>query len=109
MRMSLKKFVAAGVLAAVAAGPVILAHLPGRALAQPAPAAAGGTAGSSSSSRDLGAPGLSLKLAAGPHRIAGVYRWTEIPQRIPVPQSIGVLTLTLKKKNVSQARRITVH
>ncbi len=37
----------------------------------------------------------SVKIGSGQHRIAGVYRWSEVPQRIPVPQSIGILALTL--------------
>lgn len=42
----------------------------------------------------------SVRLDAGPHKIAGAFRWDEIPQRIPIPKSIGLLTLTLDGKAV---------
>lgn len=42
----------------------------------------------------------SVKLGAGAHKIAGAFRWNEIPQRIPIPKSIGLLSLTLDGKTV---------
>ena len=41
-----------------------------------------------------------VKLAAGAQRITGAYRWSEIPQRIQVPQTIGILALTLEGQKV---------
>lgn len=37
----------------------------------------------------------SVKLPAGEHRIAGIWRWQGVPQRIAVPAEIGVLSLRL--------------
>ncbi len=42
----------------------------------------------------------SVKLEAGAHRLAGAFRWDEVPQRIPIPKSIGLLALTLDGKAV---------
>ncbi len=36
-----------------------------------------------------------VKLPAGEHRIAGVWRWQGVPQRIAVPAEIGILSLRL--------------
>lgn len=36
-----------------------------------------------------------VKLTAGEHRIAGVWRWQGVPQRIAVPAEIGILSLRL--------------
>jgi hypothetical protein len=41
-----------------------------------------------------------VKLAAGTQRITGAYRWSEVPQRIRVPQTIGILGLTLEGQMV---------
>ena len=38
----------------------------------------------------------SVLLQAGTYRIAGAYRWNEIPQRILLPREIGILRLTLE-------------
>lgn len=40
-----------------------------------------------------GAP--AIRLAAGTHHLAGVFRWNELPHRIPLPRAIGLLALTL--------------
>jgi hypothetical protein len=42
----------------------------------------------------------STRLPPGTHRIEGVYRWTEIPQRITIPASVGFLSLALEGKAV---------
>lgn len=42
----------------------------------------------------------SVKLEAGARRLAGAFRWDEVPQRIPIPKTIGLLTLTLDGKAV---------
>ncbi len=41
-----------------------------------------------------------VRLRAGTHLIAGAFRWSEIPQRLPVPREIGILALTLDGKPV---------
>ena len=45
-----------------------------------------------------GAP--SVRLLAGTYKLEGVYRWNEIPQRIPVPREIGILALNIEGKPV---------
>ena len=42
----------------------------------------------------------SVRLRPGTQRIEGAYRWSEIPQRLPVPRAIGILALTLEGKIV---------
>ncbi len=42
-----------------------------------------------------------VRLAAGAHRIEGTYRWSEPPQRLPLPPEIGILTLTLDGQPVA--------
>jgi len=42
----------------------------------------------------------SVRLRAGTHRIEGAFRWSGIPQRLPVPRAIGILALTLDGKPV---------
>lgn len=42
----------------------------------------------------------SVQLKAGTYRLTGTYRWDETPQRLAVPQEIGVLSLTLNGKRV---------
>lgn len=42
----------------------------------------------------------SVKLLAGTHRLIGNFRWNELPQRIAVPKSMGLLALTLDGKPV---------
>ncbi len=44
--------------------------------------------------------GPAVKIAAGTHRIEGAYRWSEVPQRIAVPESIGILVLVIDGKPV---------
>ena len=41
-----------------------------------------------------------VRLAAGTYKLEGVYRWNDIPQRIPLPREIGILALTLDGKPV---------
>ncbi|CAN5763204.1 hypothetical protein BH09VER1_BH09VER1_50890 [soil metagenome] len=41
-----------------------------------------------------------VHLIAGTYRIEGAYRWNEMPQSIPLPQEIGILSLTLEGKPV---------
>jgi hypothetical protein len=38
----------------------------------------------------------SVKLRAGSYRLEGAYRWNEIPQSMPLPREIGILSLTLE-------------
>lgn len=42
----------------------------------------------------------SVRLQPGTFRIEGGYRWNEIPQRIPLPREIGILTLALEGRAV---------
>lgn len=42
----------------------------------------------------------SIRLGAGTYRIEGAYRWNEIPQRLPVPRTTGILALTVDGKPV---------
>ncbi len=42
----------------------------------------------------------SVQLQPGTHRIEGAYRWNEIPQRISLPQEIGILALSIDGKPV---------
>ncbi len=35
----------------------------------------------------------SVRLNAGTYRVEGVYRWSDVPQRIPLPREIGILAL----------------
>jgi hypothetical protein len=42
----------------------------------------------------------SIRLPAGAHRLDGVYRWSDFPQKITVPREIGILALTLEGKPV---------
>ncbi|MCE9608964.1 MAG: hypothetical protein K8R23_01930 [Chthoniobacter sp.] len=41
-----------------------------------------------------------VRLRAGTHALTGAYRWSEIPQRLPVPREIGLLALSLDGKAV---------
>lgn len=41
-----------------------------------------------------------VQLPAGSHRLSGTYRWDEIPQRIPVPRDIGILSLVVEGRPV---------
>ena len=45
-----------------------------------------------------GAP--SVRLTAGTYKLEGVYRWNDIPQRIPLPREIGILALSIDGKPV---------
>jgi hypothetical protein len=45
-----------------------------------------------------GAP--SVRAPAGAHRLEGMYRWSDFPQKIAVPREIGILALTLEGKSV---------
>ena len=36
-----------------------------------------------------------VRLNAGTVHLEGAYRWTDVPQRIPIPREIGILALTL--------------
>ncbi len=40
--------------------------------------------------------GPAIRLEAGVHVVEGAYRWSELPQRMAVPSSIGVLSLTVE-------------
>jgi len=42
----------------------------------------------------------SVKLAGGGYKLTGTFRWDEMPQRIAIPKSIGLLVLTLDGKPV---------
>ncbi|MFZ4776529.1 MAG: hypothetical protein ACOYM3_14250 [Terrimicrobiaceae bacterium] len=42
----------------------------------------------------------SVKLAAGAHRIEGAFLWKKIPQKIALPASVGMITLSLEGKPV---------
>jgi len=42
-----------------------------------------------------------VKLDAGSYRLSGAFRWKEVPQRIPVPVEIGMLTLRIAGNEVS--------
>lgn len=42
----------------------------------------------------------SIRLPPGTHRIEGLYRWTEIPQRITIPATVGILSLAVEGKAV---------
>jgi hypothetical protein len=42
----------------------------------------------------------SIRLKAGAHRLDGVYRWNDFPQKIALPREIGILALTLEGKAV---------
>ncbi len=42
----------------------------------------------------------SVQLTAGTYRIEGAYHWNEMPQSIPLPQEIGILSLMLDGKPV---------
>ncbi len=42
----------------------------------------------------------SVKLAAGTWKLEGAYRWTESPQRIPLPREIGLLALSVDGRAV---------
>ena len=44
----------------------------------------------------------SVRLMPGLVHLEGVFRWNDIPQRIPLPREIGILTLTLDGKTVTQ-------
>ena len=37
----------------------------------------------------------SVRLAAGTVRLEGAFRWSEVPQRIPIPREIGILALVI--------------
>jgi hypothetical protein len=41
-----------------------------------------------------------VRLAWGAHRLAGMYRWNEVPQRIPLPAEIGILLLMVEGRPV---------
>ena len=41
-----------------------------------------------------------VRLAAGTFRLEGAYRWSEVPQRIPIPREIGILALVIDGKPV---------
>ena len=41
-----------------------------------------------------------VRLAAGTFRLEGAYRWSDVPQRIPIPREIGILALVLDGKPV---------
>lgn len=41
-----------------------------------------------------------VKLMPGLHRLTGTYRWQALPEHLAIPQSIGVLTLTLNGQPV---------
>ncbi len=43
----------------------------------------------------------SVQLPPGIHKLAGTFRWADLPQKISVPREIGVLTLTLDAKPVA--------
>src|SRR5688500_6229656 len=45
-----------------------------------------------------GAP--AVRLAPGLHRLEGIYRWADLPQRILLPREIGVLALSIDGKPV---------
>lgn len=36
-----------------------------------------------------------IRLPAGTHQLAGAFRWSELPARLPLPREIGLLALTL--------------
>ena len=42
----------------------------------------------------------SIRLTPGTYRVEGLFRWNEIPQRIAIPKSIGILTLSVEGKSV---------
>ncbi|HPA17721.1 MAG TPA: hypothetical protein PLU30_08225 [Verrucomicrobiae bacterium] len=42
----------------------------------------------------------SVKLQNGPCKLTGAFRWDEVPQRIPIPKSVGLLALALDGKPV---------
>jgi len=42
--------------------------------------------------------GPAVKLPAGTHRLEGDFFWTKIPQKIAVPVSVGIISLTLEGK-----------
>lgn len=42
----------------------------------------------------------SIKLGAGAYRLGGAFRWDDVPQRIPIPKSIGLVALTIDGKAV---------
>ncbi len=45
--------------------------------------------------------GPAVRLRPGRHDLQGVFRWAEMPQRIPVPAAIGILALTLNGQPVA--------
>lgn len=42
----------------------------------------------------------SILLEPGTYRLAGLYKWDDLPSSIPLPEEIGVLSLTLEGKKV---------
>ncbi|HEY5793326.1 MAG TPA: hypothetical protein VIS74_08505, partial [Chthoniobacterales bacterium] len=42
----------------------------------------------------------SVRLAPGKYRLEGIYRWNDLPQSLPLPREIGLLTLTLEGQAV---------
>ncbi len=46
-----------------------------------------------------GAP--AIKLGAGTVRIEGAFRWSEVPQRIPIPREIGILAVVIDGQPVA--------
>ena len=41
-----------------------------------------------------------VRLAGGRFRLEGAYRWSDVPQRIPIPREIGILALAIDGKPV---------
>jgi len=41
-----------------------------------------------------------VRLAAGVFRLEGAYRWSDVPQRIPIPREIGILALVIDGRPV---------
>lgn len=46
-----------------------------------------------------GAP--AIKLGAGTVRIEGAFRWSEVPQRLPIPREIGILSVVIDGQPVA--------
>jgi hypothetical protein len=45
----------------------------------------------------------SVHLSTGAYHLTGGYRWDEMPQRIIIPQEMGILTLNVEGKNIDTA------
>jgi hypothetical protein len=47
----------------------------------------------------------SLALPAGSHRVQGQFRWTTVPETLPVPEKVALVKLRLRGKPIASAKR----